>query len=302
MTPLISADTGDGAAGWASGSHTCSGSMPALAPKPKNASRNATVAQKRAQVRPAQRVEGVVAAAAVQHAEAEQDGERADVRDQQIDEARLAVLLVVVLGGDQEIRRERHRLPRDHEEVGVVGDQHERHAREEHVILQVQERERRRPPCRGSSRRKRARCRTRPRPAAAGRTRTARRRARETADRAGPPAGSPRWAARRSPTIRSPRARATPGRPRETRTPVMTRGARMNASPITPSAIHATDSVTAASIGWNDERSIPAGQSGMPGRKAARPLRGKRPAFIVPCRIGPGPERPRSPRAAANTL
>ena len=45
MTPLISADTGDGAAGCASGSQACSGSSPALAPKPNNASRYATVIQ-----------------------------------------------------------------------------------------------------------------------------------------------------------------------------------------------------------------------------------------------------------------
>ncbi len=45
ITPLISADTGDGAAGCASGSQMCSGTMPALAPKPKNASRKATEAQ-----------------------------------------------------------------------------------------------------------------------------------------------------------------------------------------------------------------------------------------------------------------
>ena len=42
----MSADTGEGAAGCASGSHTCSGSMPALAPKPNSASANAAVAQK----------------------------------------------------------------------------------------------------------------------------------------------------------------------------------------------------------------------------------------------------------------
>ena len=45
MTPLINADTGDGAAGWASGSHTCSGRMPALAPKPNTANRNPIEAQ-----------------------------------------------------------------------------------------------------------------------------------------------------------------------------------------------------------------------------------------------------------------
>jgi hypothetical protein len=43
MTPLISAETGDGAAGCASGSHACSGKRPAFAPNPNNASRYATV-------------------------------------------------------------------------------------------------------------------------------------------------------------------------------------------------------------------------------------------------------------------
>ena len=45
ITPLNRADTGEGAAGCASGSHTCSGTRPAFAPKPNSASRNATVAQ-----------------------------------------------------------------------------------------------------------------------------------------------------------------------------------------------------------------------------------------------------------------
>ncbi len=44
MTPLISAETGDGAAGCASGSQTCSGTRPALAPKPSSARQNAIVA------------------------------------------------------------------------------------------------------------------------------------------------------------------------------------------------------------------------------------------------------------------
>lgn len=45
ITPLISAETGEGAAGWASGSQTCSGRMPALAPKPKSESPKAQEAQ-----------------------------------------------------------------------------------------------------------------------------------------------------------------------------------------------------------------------------------------------------------------
>jgi len=37
MTPLISADTWLGAAGWASGSQTCNGTMPAFEPAPSSA-------------------------------------------------------------------------------------------------------------------------------------------------------------------------------------------------------------------------------------------------------------------------
>ena len=41
MMPLIKAETGEGAAGCASGSHTCIGRSPAFAPKPKRARKNA---------------------------------------------------------------------------------------------------------------------------------------------------------------------------------------------------------------------------------------------------------------------
>ena len=40
-TPDIMADTLLGAAGWAAGSQTCSGMMPAFVPKPARKSRNA---------------------------------------------------------------------------------------------------------------------------------------------------------------------------------------------------------------------------------------------------------------------
>ena len=68
-----------------------------------------------------------------------QDGDGADVRDQQIQKARAADLGKAVLGGDEEIRGQRHRLPRHHERVRVVGEQHEPHAREEHVVLQAEQ-------------------------------------------------------------------------------------------------------------------------------------------------------------------
>ncbi len=41
MAPDISADTGPGASGWARGSHTCTGTAPALDAKPARASTNA---------------------------------------------------------------------------------------------------------------------------------------------------------------------------------------------------------------------------------------------------------------------
>ena len=75
----------------------------------------------------AHRAERVVAAAALQHAEAQQDGDGADVRDQQVEKAGAADFRDAVVGGDEEERRQRHRLPAHHEHVGVVGDQHQRH-------------------------------------------------------------------------------------------------------------------------------------------------------------------------------
>ena len=45
MTPLISAETGEGAAGCASGSQMCNGRRPAFAPKPKSARKNAMLGQ-----------------------------------------------------------------------------------------------------------------------------------------------------------------------------------------------------------------------------------------------------------------
>ena len=43
ITPLISAETWLGAAGCASGSHTCSGTMPAFEPAPSSTSSSTTV-------------------------------------------------------------------------------------------------------------------------------------------------------------------------------------------------------------------------------------------------------------------
>ena len=97
------------------------------------------VRPERAQLGGAQCGEGVVAVAAVQHAEAQQDRDRADVRDQQVEEPRTADRRNAVVGGNQEVRGERHRFPRHHEEIRVVGEDDERHAGEEHVVLQADE-------------------------------------------------------------------------------------------------------------------------------------------------------------------
>src|SRR5260370_12006517 len=48
----MTAETGEGAAGCASGSHTCNGTNPAFAPNPHKASRNAAVAQTGVKVDP----------------------------------------------------------------------------------------------------------------------------------------------------------------------------------------------------------------------------------------------------------
>ena len=110
-----------------------------MAPNPASASRNAIDGQSALQGHRAHRAEGVVAAAALQHAEAEQDRQGADVRDQQVEKAGAADLGNAVIGRHQEERGERHGLPGDHEYERVVGDQHQGHRGEEGVVLQAQQ-------------------------------------------------------------------------------------------------------------------------------------------------------------------
>ena len=115
ITPLISAETGEGAAGCASGSHTCSGTSPAFAPKPNRASKKGDRRPGGLELRAAHGIEGELPAAALHDAEAQQDGNRADVRDEQVEKAGAADFGDAVLRGDQEVGRQRHRLPRHHE-------------------------------------------------------------------------------------------------------------------------------------------------------------------------------------------
>ena len=97
----------------------------------------------RLQPRRAHGVERELPAAALQHPEAQQDGHRAHVGDQQVDESGAADLGDAVLGRHQEVGRDRHRFPRDHEPVGIVRQQHETHARQKQVVLQTQQARRR---------------------------------------------------------------------------------------------------------------------------------------------------------------
>jgi hypothetical protein len=84
-------------------------------------------------------VEGICALAALQDAEAEQQGDRTDVGDQQVEEAGAADVGDLVVGGDQEIGGQGHDFPSDHEGVGIISEQHQRHARQEQVIPERQQ-------------------------------------------------------------------------------------------------------------------------------------------------------------------
>ena len=82
----------------------------------------------------AHRGKGVGAAAALQRAEAQQNRSGAEVGEQQVEVARTPHLGQAVVAGDEEVGGERHRFPGHHEEVGVVGEHHQRHAGEEQVV------------------------------------------------------------------------------------------------------------------------------------------------------------------------
>jgi hypothetical protein len=100
-------------------------------------------APERRQVLGAHVGEGVVAGVGLQHAEAEQDGDRADVGDQQVQVSGLPDLGDPVVGDDEEERRQRHRLPHHHEGIGVVGQHDHRHAGEKDVVFEAEQSRRR---------------------------------------------------------------------------------------------------------------------------------------------------------------
>ena len=85
----------------------------------------------------AHRVEGELPTPTLHDPEAQENRDRPDMRDQQVEEARTADLGDAVLRGHEEVGRQRHGFPRDHERVRIIRQQHETHAGEEQVVLQA---------------------------------------------------------------------------------------------------------------------------------------------------------------------
>ena len=112
---------------------------PRLRPEAEEREQESDRGPLRRKMRAAHGIEGKLPTAALHHAEAQQNCDRPDVRDQQVEKARAADLGKAVLRGDQKVGGERHGLPRHHERVGVIGQQHETHAGEEQVVLQAQQ-------------------------------------------------------------------------------------------------------------------------------------------------------------------
>ena len=133
----MSAETGEGAAGCVQRQE------PRLGAEPEEREAEGARGPEGRQRLRAHVGEGVVAGVGLEHPEAEQDGDRAHVGDQQVQEPGAADLGDAVVGGDEEEGGERHHLPGHHEGVGVVGQQHHRHAGEEEVVVQAQEPRRR---------------------------------------------------------------------------------------------------------------------------------------------------------------
>ena len=82
-------------------------------------------------------IEGVIPGATGHDAEGEQDGECADVGDQQVEIAGAADFTVLVFRGDQQEGGKRHGFPGDHEGVAVIGQQDKDHAGEKDMVEQA---------------------------------------------------------------------------------------------------------------------------------------------------------------------
>ena len=149
--PLISADTGEGAAGCASGNHACRGTRPVqriaagrieedgLGTEAEQREQKGAGGGARTQVHRTHRRETPVSALGMQQTEAQQDRKRAAMRHQQVQKTRAADLREAVLGRHQEVGGQRHRLPGHHEGIGIGRQQHDSHAGEKDMELQAQQ-------------------------------------------------------------------------------------------------------------------------------------------------------------------
>ena len=102
-----------------------------MEPAPISAATKARIADAGGRRRGAHRLEGVTPVRAGEQREGDEQRQRAETRHDQIDVARARVLVLAVMRHHQRPGGERHELPRQQERVGVGGDEHEVHAREE---------------------------------------------------------------------------------------------------------------------------------------------------------------------------
>ena len=134
MAADISADTGPGASGWARGSHTCSGTAPALEPNPTTARTNASRAHPGSQVRAAGSDEGERLASGMggQQHQAEQQRDRPELGHHPVPLAGpLHLGALPVIGQDEEQRGHRHQLPEEEERADARGGRHEQQGGDE---------------------------------------------------------------------------------------------------------------------------------------------------------------------------
>ena len=110
-----------------SGSHTCSGTRPALEPAPINASPRMAAVRRGRMLGTTDLGKGVAAIRTRQQAEHEQQSERAEAGHDQVDISRAGVLADAVMCHDERPGRQRHELPRHEKSECVVGQHDDRH-------------------------------------------------------------------------------------------------------------------------------------------------------------------------------
>ena len=139
----MTAETGDGASGWAYGSQMWNGKIPAFVPNPSRANPNVAERIAGSEMGTAgEPVEGERARRLHEEQERQEDAARPDVRRDQVDEPRLPRLPLLVVEDDEEVGSEAHRLPAEQERQHVPRGYDEGHGEQE----QIQEQRRGLPP------------------------------------------------------------------------------------------------------------------------------------------------------------